>query len=145
LNVGPKADGTFPAESVERLKAVGAWMKSNGEAVYGTKGSPLQPLLWGRCTRKEQNGNTTLYLSVFNWPADGKLVVPGVKNEVRSAVLLATGKKIETKAGDEGLIITLPEKSLDPIATVLKVEVKGTVENLAGSGAKKEMQAGEVH
>jgi alpha-L-fucosidase len=145
LNVGPKADGTFPAESVERLKAVGAWMKVNGEAVYGTKGSPLQPLTWGRCTKKEQNGNTTLYLSVFNWPSDGKLVVPGVKNEVRSAVLLATGKKLETKASDGELIITLPEKSLDPIATVLKVEVKGKVENMSGSGAKKEMQAGEVH
>jgi alpha-L-fucosidase len=145
LNVGPKADGTFPAQSVERLKAVGAWMKVNGEAVYGTKGSPLQPLTWGRCTRKEANGNTTLYLSVFNWPADGKLMVPGVKNEVRSAVLLATGKKIKTKTSDGAMIITLPEKSLDPMATVLKVEVKGAIENVSGTGAKKEMQAGEVH
>lgn len=145
LNVGPKADGTFPVESVERLKSVGAWMKVNGEAVYGTKGSPLQALTWGRCTRKENDGNTTLYLSVFNWPTDGKLVVPGVKNAVRSATLLATGKKVKTKTDDGGLIITLPEKSLDPIATVLKVEVKGTVENVSRSGTKKEMQAGEVH
>lgn len=145
LNVGPKADGTFPTESVERLKAVGVWMKVNGEAVYGTKGSPLQPLTWGRCTRKERDGNTTLYLSVFNWPADGKLIVPGIKNEVRSAVLLATGKKIETNASDGGLNIILPNQALDPIATVLKVEVKGIVENLNGSGAKKEMQAGELH
>lgn len=145
LNVGPKADGTFPTESVERLKAVGVWMKVNGEAVYGTKGSPLQPLTWGRCTRKERDGNTTLYLSVFNWPADGKLIVPGIKNEIRSAVLLATGKKIKTRPGDGGLNIMLPDQASDPIATVLKVEVKGIVENLNGSGAKKEMQAGELH
>jgi alpha-L-fucosidase len=145
LNVGPKADGTFPAESVERLKAVGAWMKMNGEAVYGTKGSPLQPLAWGRCTKKEHDANTTLYLSVFNWPGDGKLVVPGIKNEVRSATLLATGKSVKTKAADGGLTITLPDQAPDPVATVIKVEVKGKVENLSGSGAKKEMQAGEVH
>jgi alpha-L-fucosidase len=145
LNVGPKADGTFPAESIERLKAVGAWMKVNGEAIYGTKGSSLLPVTWGRCTRKERDGNTTLYLSVFDWPADGKLVVPGIKNEVRSAVLLTTGKKIETSASEGGLNITLPSQAVDPIATVVKVEVKGIVENMSGSGPKKEMQAGELH
>jgi alpha-L-fucosidase len=144
LNVGPKADGTFPAESIERLKAVGAWMKVNGEAVYGTKGSPLQPLAWGRCTKKENNGNTTLYLSVFNWPGDGKLPVPGIKNEVRSATFLATGKTVKTKAADGGLAIMLPDQALDPVATVIKVEVRGRVEDLSGS-AKKEMEAGEVH
>ncbi|MCU0353217.1 MAG: alpha-L-fucosidase [Cytophagales bacterium] len=37
LNVGPKADGSFPAESVRQLESVGKWMKTNGEAIYGTK------------------------------------------------------------------------------------------------------------
>jgi alpha-L-fucosidase len=37
LNVGPKPDGSFPAESVRQLAAVGQWLKVNGEAVYGTQ------------------------------------------------------------------------------------------------------------
>jgi alpha-L-fucosidase len=125
LNIGPKADGTIPDESIERLKQVGNWMKVNGEAVYGTKASPLKPLTWGRCTRKEQNGNTILYLSVFEWPANGKLVVPGIQKPVTSATLLANGKKVTTASSAEGLVITLPEKAPDPVASVIKVQLKG--------------------
>jgi len=144
LNVGPKADGEFPAESIERLRAVGAWMKVNGEAVYNTKGSPLPVLTWGRCTKREHNGNTILYLSVFNWPANGQLVVPGIKNEIRSAQLLATGKTLKAKASNEGIAITLPSQAPDTIATVIKLEVKGKMESRV-SVPKKEMEAGEVH
>ena len=35
LNIGPKADGSVPRQAIERLGAVGAWLKKNGEAVYG--------------------------------------------------------------------------------------------------------------
>ena len=145
LNVGPKADGEFPAESIERLKAIGAWMKVNGEAIYGTQASPLAALSWGRCTRKEHNGNTTLYLSVFDWPADGKLIVPGFHNDVNRAVLLASGKKLTTSIDKDQLVITLPAQAPDTIATVIKVEVKGIVEKVQTPQVKKEMQAGEVH
>lgn len=36
LNIGPRGDGTVPKESVRILKEVGAWLRKNGEAVYGT-------------------------------------------------------------------------------------------------------------
>lgn len=145
LNVGPKASGEFPEQSIKALKEIGAWMKVNGEAIYGTKASPLQPLAWGRCTRKEQNGNTTLYLSVFEWPADGKLVVPGVKNKVLSARLLAGGKSLKTNVDDQGIVIETGNRSADPIATVIRLEVKGPVASTTFSGEKKAMEAGEVH
>jgi alpha-L-fucosidase len=129
LNVGPKADGEFPVESVERLKEVGAWMKKNGEAIYGTQASPLAPVAWGRCTRKDNNGNTILYLSVFDWPKDGKLVVPGLTNEILSASLISSGKKLKAISADNGAAITLPEQAPDAIASVVKLEVKGTLGN----------------
>src|SRR6202012_5580387 len=37
LDVGPEADGTIPAIQLDRLKALGAWLRQNGEAIYGTK------------------------------------------------------------------------------------------------------------
>jgi alpha-L-fucosidase len=129
LNVGPKADGTFPQESIDRLKEVGAWMKANGEAVYATHASPLPAFTWGRCTKKENKGSTTLYLSVFDWPKDGKLLVPGLQNDVVTAALLANGTKLKTTTSAEGLLITVPAAMPDAIATVIKLEVKGVIIN----------------
>ncbi|NNE75799.1 MAG: alpha-L-fucosidase, partial [Pricia sp.] len=37
INIGPKADGTIPQWQVERLKAMGDWLKINGEAIYGSR------------------------------------------------------------------------------------------------------------
>src|SRR5258706_7643068 len=91
LNVGPKPDGTFPQESMDILKGMGAWMKVNGEAIYDTKASPFGLFTWGRCTEKMNGDNITLYFSVFDWPKDGKLVIPGLKNEIVSAKLVANG------------------------------------------------------
>jgi alpha-L-fucosidase len=125
LNVGPTAEGEFPQGSIDGLKAIGAWMKVNGEAIYGTKASPFGLLPWGRCTKKAEKGNTILYLSVFDWPADGKLTVPGLKNAVVSAKLLAGGNTLKTDASADGLVINVPEKAPDTIATVIRVEVSG--------------------
>jgi alpha-L-fucosidase len=125
LNIGPKADGTFPQESIDRLKEVGDWMKVNGESVYGTKASPLKPLTWGRCTQKENGANTTLYLSVFDWPANGKLVVPGITGTVSSVTLLGSSAALKSASNAGGVTIEVPAKALNAIATVVKVEVKG--------------------
>ncbi|HRK32703.1 MAG TPA: alpha-L-fucosidase, partial [Tepidisphaeraceae bacterium] len=37
LNIGPRADGSIPDEQVAILEAIGAWLKTNGEAIYGTR------------------------------------------------------------------------------------------------------------
>lgn len=128
LNVGPKPDGTFPAESIHRLKEIGDWMDVNGEAIYGTKASPFGIFPWGRCTQKEKNGKTILYITVFEWPADGKLNIPNFKNQVQSARVLASKHKIKTLVENETLTIQLPKNATDKIASVVKVEVKGKLE-----------------
>ncbi|HLP36346.1 alpha-L-fucosidase [Lacibacter sp.] len=143
LNVGPKADGTFPQESIDLLKGVGVWMKVNGESIYGTKASPFGLFPWGRCTKKENNGNTTLYFTVFEWPKDGKLSIPGLKNQIVSAKLLANGTALKTEKNNDGLLITVPEKAVDANATVIKVEVKGIVD-AASLNPKEKMKAGEI-
>jgi alpha-L-fucosidase len=122
LNVGPKADGTFPQESITILKEMGAWMKVNGEAIYGSEKSPLAPVNWGRVTKKNDNGKETLYLFVFDWPKDGKLVVPGLKNEIRTVKFLATNKSLKAKKENGEWTIKLPDGAIYPVATVIKVE-----------------------
>jgi len=143
LNVGPKADGTFPQESIDLLKGLGAWMKVNGESIYNTKASPFGLFTWGRCTKRDDGDNTTLYFSVFDWPADGQLSIPGLKNKITSAKLLANGEKLKTKSNDDGTVISIPGNGLDANATVIKVEVKGKVENVSAK-PKDKMKAGEL-
>ena len=127
LNVGPTAEGEIPAPSIAALKSIGAWMKINGESIYGTKANPLGTMPWGRCTRKEHKDGTTLYLSVFEWPANGRLVVPNLKNEVVSAKLLSGGTALKTEAAADGTVVIVPAKATDAIATVIKLEVKGVL------------------
>ncbi|MBO9636176.1 MAG: alpha-L-fucosidase, partial [Chitinophagaceae bacterium] len=129
LNIGPKADGSLPQESIDRLRQIGAWMHKNQEAIYATKASPLAPLSWGRVTRKEDGKNTTLYITVFDWPQNGKLEIPGLKNKVRAAQLLGD-RKLRTKTSGTGLTIEVPATAPDPVATVIKLEMKGIVNNV---------------
>jgi alpha-L-fucosidase len=123
LNVGPTSEGLIPQPSIERLAAMGEWMKVNGESIYGTTASPLGKVLWGRCTAKSGK----LYLHIFDWPKDGKLEVAGLKNKVKRAYLLADKKTklAVTRESNETVVINVPEKALDPIDTVVVLEIKG--------------------
>lgn len=128
LNVGPTAEGEFPQQSIDILAEMGKWMKVNGEAIYGTKAGPWGLFSWGRCTRKDTRNGTSLYFSVFEWPSDGKISVPGLKNGVISARLLADGKRLRTTRSKDGVLtISLPEITPDPKATVIRVDVRGKV------------------
>lgn len=127
LNVGPTGQGLIPAPSVARLGEVGDWMRVNGEAIYGTTASPLEKVPWGRCTRKSTAGRTTLYLHIFDWPANGKLVVPRVRNSVAAARLLATGVRIAATNGPEGLVLVLPATAPDKISSTVALEIEGSL------------------
>ncbi|MBN1559911.1 alpha-L-fucosidase, partial [candidate division KSB1 bacterium] len=125
LNVGPKADGTFPQESIDRLKTMGDWMRMNGESIYGTQASPFKQLDWGRCTQKAIGGDTRLYLHVFDWP-DGKLVVPGIYNEVKEAALLADpNRRLSVNRVEDALVIDIPAETPDTVDAVILLDIKG--------------------
>jgi alpha-L-fucosidase len=128
LNVGPTSEGVIPTASLDRLKAIGDWMQINSVTIYGTTASPFKKLPWGRCTQKIAGKNTILYLHVFNWPGDGKLLVPGLKNAIKSATLLATGDKLKTTATSEGVMIAIPATAPDPISSTLVLKIKGAPE-----------------
>ena len=125
LNVGPTAEGEIPQPSIERLKAIGAWMKINGASIYETTASPFPKLPWGRCTKKAFINGAELYLHVFDWPKDGKLPVPGLKNDVKQAYLMANLEKVKTDKTNDGVVVHLPPEPLDKIDTVVVLKVAG--------------------
>jgi alpha-L-fucosidase len=130
LNVGPTSEGLIPEPSVERLQAIGTWMKVNGEAIYGTSASPFTRLPWGRCTKKVTANGSTLYLHVFSWPQNGKLLVPALKNAAQKAWLLADAEKKTLAAQNtaDGLMLSVPATAPDPISSTVVLQIKESLD-----------------
>lgn len=124
LNVGPTPEGTFPPEAIDRLKGIGSWMKVNHDSIYDTTASVFDKLPWGRCTVRAGVKRSTLFLHVFNWPTDGKLLVPGLTNKVRSARILG-GSKVSYAESGSDVLLTVPHDPVNTIDTVIAVEVEG--------------------
>ena len=121
LNIGPKGDGTFAAEDREILDAIAKWWKVNGDSIRATERTPLAPQSWGESTLK---GND-LYLHVFDWPKDGKLLVGGLNSEIAQAALLADPKTplVFQRIGPD-LQITLPNDPPDSANNVILLNCK---------------------
>jgi alpha-L-fucosidase len=120
LNVGPTAEGLIPGPSVERLAAMGRWLRVNGEAIHGSGPSPIPAPGWGRLTSKPGR----LYLHVYDWPAS-KVLEVAVAGAPKRAYLLADPARASLPVKLEGgtLKLTLPDKAPDPIASVVALEL----------------------
>ncbi|NUP98365.1 MAG: alpha-L-fucosidase [Armatimonadetes bacterium] len=126
LNVGPTAEGLIPQPSIDRLQAMGAWLRVNGAALYGTVAGPLQDLGWARTTFKagRDGAPDRLFLHVLYWPNDGLLRLPPPPAPISRAYLLADPSEalLPVAATGEELLIHGPSETPDPSATVVVLE-----------------------
>lgn len=144
LNIGPDPHGHVRNEELERLQALGAWLKVHGEAVYGAGRCPLigssQPNtvdlnLQGPWTQKGKVG----FWCIFRWPGPVATAIR-IKTPVRRVSLAATGEEFPfdwDPATGRLVISGLPLFPPDRLCTVLKVEFAGepelgTEEDLSG-------------
>jgi alpha-L-fucosidase len=139
LNVGPTGDGVMPAPEVERLQAMGDWLKVNGEAIYGANRTPFGDELGGydpskkdskghalftvkkewRCTAKTGK----LYFHFFTWPGT-TFETPTIAGKVTAAYMLTDRKPLPVKQEGGRVSVTLPEKPTRPLPAVLCIDVK---------------------
>jgi alpha-L-fucosidase len=116
LNVGPMPTGAIQPEFVERLHAMGEWMRKNGDSIYGTRGGPIPARPWGVTTEK---GNT-IYVHVLDWP-DELLALPKLP-KIKSAKLWPGGQAVSIKEVAGGALLRFPSADRDPIDTIIALE-----------------------
>ena len=134
LNVGPKADGTIPEESVESLQAIGKWMQRNGEAIYGTtswtvnKEGTAKLDMQGTNYREEHgfinpfthediwftSKDNTIYALSLKWPEDNRILIKSLNQDqvrsIRQVSLLGSDEDLTWSVGKDGLQVDLPEE-----------------------------------
>jgi len=129
LNVGPKPDGTIYAPHALRLRAIGRWLRRNGQSIYGAGSAPFDEAQLGQVTAK----GSTAYIHVMYWPGN-EMCVAGIKNRVVRAYLLATRRKLSFEQQRDRLFVRgLPAHSPDPIDTVVALELDGKPEAMPAS------------
>ena len=124
LNIGPKADGTVPAPSINRLEEISHWMKDNKAAVEAAAPGPFKnELSWGSITQKPSR----LYLNIVDYPDNGEIAVYGILNKIGKARLLKNGMELSTERRGDYLVVKLPKKMQDPLLTVVELEIEGSL------------------
>jgi len=146
LNIGPRPDGSVPAEAVQRLGAVGRWTARHGEALYG----PVVRVDTTRCEWMPTGGPTpwtipwslkdggrSAYYWCKHWPGNGELVLGGIRTKIKRITNLSSGRRVPFTQGRERLVLTgLPRACPDRIAgiTIFKFECAGRFRQELGCG-----------
>ncbi|HWS00254.1 MAG TPA: alpha-L-fucosidase, partial [Prolixibacteraceae bacterium] len=123
FNVGPMPDGRIEPLQVERLNEMGKWLEKYGHTLYETRGGPFKPTDWGVSTRK---GNK-IYLHILKWTGNNpKITIPDLGIEI-TGCRLTDGGKIKLTKQDKGSVIEFSSKDLQPINTIVEIELAGNV------------------
>lgn len=132
LDIGPKEDGSIDERQARILEEFGRWTGKNAPAIYGTRaGIPLE-YFHGPSTLSADA--RTLYLFLDGRPNED-VVVKGLDNKVLGARVLGSDAAVEHRVVGKhdwskvpGLLhISVPEAALDPVVTVVALELDGPV------------------
>ncbi len=122
LNIGPRSDGSFCDEQIECVKGVGQWLKTNGEAIFGTRP-------WTRAEGKTATGQAvrftkkddTLFAILLDTPSGPAVVIEDLEVQDGSRVRLLGGATLEWRRTGTGIELTLPEQMPESAAHVLAI------------------------
>ncbi len=144
LNIGPKADGTIPDEAQAILRDIGAWLRVNGEAVYGTRpwkifGEGPTKVATGHHSEKENTDHVSadirfttrddvLYAIALAWPKDGRFNIrslargnPHESRPVKAVEFISGRSPVRWKQTADGLALSVEGKPPCEAAYVFRI------------------------
>jgi alpha-L-fucosidase len=142
LNIAPAPDGTIPDKQKQRLRAIGAWLKVNGEAIYASRpwkvfGEGPTQTLQGHLADLKFDGFTaedirftqskdgaTLYAITLGWPESGEVLMRSLGTSagwVEDVQVLGYWGVLEWEQTAEGLAVSLPQRLAGQPAVTLKI------------------------
>jgi len=124
LNIGPRGDGTVPENAVRLLEASGKWITKYPQVIYKAESSPWEhELPWGDVT----TSGDKMFLSVYDWPRDGILYLPGLDNQITSAYLLDEDKKtpLEFSRDEHCTMLNIPPVGPEDFVSVIELTIDG--------------------
>jgi alpha-L-fucosidase len=139
LDIGPREDGSIPAEQVHILRELGQWNQKHAEAIFGTVPGLPAGHFYGASTLSKDSSTLFLFLPA---QSAGNIMVKGLSSGIKDVQILGTARHLPHKVVGKiswspvpGLIfINVPEKWKDPYMTVLKITLDGKVKLYRGQG-----------
>lgn len=110
LNVGPTARGEFDYRATRALDSISYWMHANNKSIYHCTYAPDQ-FKAPDGTKLTYNPQTKrLYLHLFDYPADGRLILTGYAGKIRYAQFLNDASELRYEQSGDDLVLKLPEQ-----------------------------------
>ena len=118
LNVGPMPNGKIQSNHISSLKEIGNWLTKNGETIYNTSQGPILPTEEYVSTQKQNK----IYLHIMN-PKKNTLFIDSFTKKIKKIKYFDSNKKVNYNQNKFGLIIDLSNKIIDPIDTIIEIEL----------------------
>ena len=127
LNVGPKADGTIPANQADRLRSLGRWLDRNGDAIFDTRP-------WTRADGRTTQGlelrftakDDTLYMTLLGTPTESDIRIESLDLPADAQIrLLGQSDALNWRQDGADLIIQLPPNLPEAHAHSIAIEGMG--------------------
>ncbi len=133
LDIGPKADGTIPAEQEAILQGLGRWTKKHESAIFGTRAG-IPRIHFGQPSTLSAD-STILYLFVPGTPT-APLMIKGLKNKINRIWVVGNGTKLSHRVLSKAywssipgiVFIDVPTEVMDEEMTVIAVLLEGKVD-----------------
>ena len=143
LNIGPRSDGTIPDEVQQVLRDVGAWLRINGEAIYGTRpwklygegptnvaAGSFHDTDTGKYTADDfrfTSKGDVLYAIELGWPSSGEATIQSLgsvalpNQTIESVILLGSNSKLQFQQQPDALHIQLPAQAPGKYASAFRI------------------------